>query len=264
MNIELLKKPFRKIAADVMEGGFVRPRWGRPESGVYRIDVRDGIFQIAAREDVVINVVDLKTNERHLLLNVTETTTRQKHKFLLGFDERDWFVAAVPEKYTWVKNITDAKNVLKPLAVTMAERQLHKASKNIRKNKAWVRQGEWFFIPDTTLEVTANLIRKNEAISRGNGSKPHIVDEIYRERGEVVYVSAKYPAGISEAHYRKLISQKPAKRMEFRIMMKNSNVYAKGCVRHADHATIFLDGWHRVLMNTEAEAKSRTNLAFLD
>jgi hypothetical protein len=32
----------------------------------------------------------------------------------------------------------------------------------------------------------------------------------------------------------------------------------------ADHATITPHGWHRVLMNTESQAKAMRNVAFLD
>jgi hypothetical protein len=47
-------------------------------------------------------------------------------------------------------------------------------------------------------------------------------------------------------------------------MRRNAGVYVRGHVRHADHATIELHGWHRVLMNTEREAKAMRNVAFLD
>jgi hypothetical protein len=36
----------------------------------------------------------------------------------------------------------------------------------------------------------------------------------------------------------------------------------KGRIRHADHATIALHGWHRVLMNTEGQSKAMKNVAF--
>ncbi|MGA7496337.1 MAG: hypothetical protein WBX00_06360 [Isosphaeraceae bacterium] len=47
-------------------------------------------------------------------------------------------------------------------------------------------------------------------------------------------------------------------------MLRNAGVYVRGRVRHADHKTIVLHGWHRVLMNTEGEAQARRNVAFLD
>ena len=47
-------------------------------------------------------------------------------------------------------------------------------------------------------------------------------------------------------------------------MYRDANVYARGRVRHPDHKTIFLNGWHRVLMNTENEAPGMRKVVFLD
>ena len=47
-------------------------------------------------------------------------------------------------------------------------------------------------------------------------------------------------------------------------MRRNPGVYVRGRVRHADHATITLHGWHRVLMNTEGQSKAMRNVPFLD
>jgi hypothetical protein len=47
-------------------------------------------------------------------------------------------------------------------------------------------------------------------------------------------------------------------------MRRNASVYVRGHIRHADHKTIILHGWHRVLMNTENQAKAMRNVAFLD
>jgi hypothetical protein len=267
MDIELIKKPFKRIGAEVTTTAFVTPRWSSDVRTAYKIDVREGVFEIAAKGEVEVCVVDVNPRDKHLLLNVTEKGEKQekrKHKFLMGFDERDWFVAAIPESFTWVKNVTDAKQVLKPEAVVKAEQSLTRTSKNVRKNKAWVRQGEWFFIPVKDLEVDKKAILKNEPVSRGNGGKPHLIDEVYRTRGELVYVSREFPAGITQTEFAQHINKQPHKRREFRMMTRNAEVFAKSRVRHADHATIFLDGWHRVMMNTEAGASSMRNLAFLD
>jgi len=40
--------------------------------------------------------------------------------------------------------------------------------------------------------------------------------------------------------------------------------YARGTVRHRDHATIVLTFWHRVPMNTENRTRTMANVAFLD
>jgi hypothetical protein len=38
----------------------------------------------------------------------------------------------------------------------------------------------------------------------------------------------------------------------------------QGSVRHPDHNTIVLHGWHRVLMNTERAARAMWHVAYLD
>ena len=39
-------------------------------------------------------------------------------------------------------------------------------------------------------------------------------------------------------------------------MRRNPGVYARGAVRHSDHATITLPFWHRVIMNTETQSRT--------
>ena len=47
-------------------------------------------------------------------------------------------------------------------------------------------------------------------------------------------------------------------------MRRNAAVYVRGRISHPDHKTIILDGWHRVLMNTENEAPGNRHVVFLD
>jgi hypothetical protein len=51
---------------------------------------------------------------------------------------------------------------------------------------------------------------------------------------------------------------------EARLLPGGPSQYAKGSVRHPDHNTIVLHGWHRVLMNTEQGARAMRHVAFLD
>jgi hypothetical protein len=48
------------------------------------------------------------------------------------------------------------------------------------------------------------------------------------------------------------------------MMRRDMGVYARGSVSHADHATITLPFWHRVLMNTETQSRTMRFVAFLD
>ena len=133
-----------------------------------------------------------------------------------------------------------------------------------RKNRAFRRQGEWFFVPEPSLMVDETLVLRNEPLRRGAG-KPHLVEQLFRSGGETVHVCAKHPNGISEKEYAELLRVNPkAVRWGWRVMRRNPGVYARGTVRHSDHDTITLSFWHRVVMNTETQSRTMANVAFLD
>ena len=46
-------------------------------------------------------------------------------------------------------------------------------------------------------------------------------------------------------------------------MRHNAEVYVRGRIRTADHRTITLHDWHRVLMNTKNQSRAMRNVAFL-
>ena len=48
------------------------------------------------------------------------------------------------------------------------------------------------------------------------------------------------------------------------VQLRDPEVYAKGAIRHPDHATVHLGTWHRVAMNTEQSARAMRHVAFLD
>jgi len=47
-------------------------------------------------------------------------------------------------------------------------------------------------------------------------------------------------------------------------MRRDAFSFARGWVRHPDHATITLDGWHEIAMNTESQAQAMRQVVFLD
>jgi thioredoxin reductase len=78
-------------------------------------------------------------------------------------------------------------------------------------------------------------------------------------------VCGRYPNGVTTDEYRAILRQQTgAARWGWRVMTRNPGVYARGDVRHSDHATITLPFWHRVLMNTETQSRTMANVAFLD
>jgi hypothetical protein len=264
----LLETKFARIGARLKVSERADHRRITPGGNV-RLDIRDDregeFFEIRIPgAGSTVEVLDVQRNDRHLLLMVRENGA--KHKFLCGHDERHWFVAAVPESAA-VGTVRAAKEALKPAEVQAVQARLALRSKarNRRKNAAYRRQGEWFFIPVPGLTVDEQLVLKDEPLRRGNGGKPHWAEFCYRTGGESVYVCARHPNGVSEARYRSIVSgNEKARGWGWQTMRRNPGVYVRGRVRHADHKTIVLRGWHRVLMNTENQARAMRNVAFLD
>jgi len=213
---------------------------------------------------VETEVLQVRPRERHLLLLVRRNQPRPVlDRFLCGHDEREWFVAAVPEA---VSTVSDAMESLKPAPVLVAQvqAQLTARQRHARKNRAFRRQGEWFFVPAPGLSPDPKRILRDEPIRRGQG-KPHWVEQLYREGGQRVYVCRRHPNGIPEAEYQRLIRDHPSKaRWNWRLMQRDAAVYARGDIRHPDHRTITLPDWHQVVMNTETRSRTMGQVAFLD
>ncbi|MCA9074004.1 MAG: hypothetical protein KDA93_03155, partial [Planctomycetaceae bacterium] len=136
--------------------------------------------------------------------------------------------------------------------------------RNRRRNDAFLRQGEWFFIPAGDQQFPELLILRNEPLRRGGG-KPHMCEELVRTGGEMVYVSPQHPNGVSPQRYQKIMSgNSKLRHLPWTMQRRNPGVFVRGKVRHADHKTIVLDGWHEVLMNTETESQAMRHVAFID
>ena len=265
MDNKLIKANFSRMGVRAQLRPFVRRnRWGffsdPIEINILR-DNKEEYFDLVygPNTNPTLKVLDVQENDRHLLLMADDA------KFLCGHDERHWFVAAVPEDAR-VSNVREAKEALMPEAVhdSLDRCRVKRRHRHRRRNQAFIRQGEWFFIPDPDFRVNMRLVLMNEPSRRGNG-KPHMVQYLYRTGGETVYVSHVAPDGLDEKAYRKWLRKNPDRRdVRWQVMRRNPVVYAKGKVRHPDHKTICLDVWHRVEMNTETQARAMEHVAFLD
>ena len=174
--------------------------------------------------------------------------------------------AGIPESAP-VGTVRQAKEALQPKEVqsAVARKRVSGKARNRRKNSAFIRQGEWFFLPAASMVVDEALVLQNEPLSRGNGGKPHWEEFCFRTGGETVHVCNRHPNGVTENQYRKILSSYGgAKNWGWRAMRRNPGVYVRGRIRHPDHATITLHGWHQVEMNTENESRAMRNVAFLD
>lgn len=231
-------------------------------------DTRGEFFELRVpthlSNSLEVSVPQIEPRQCHLLMQVRKSgAPTQLDRFLCGHDEREWFVAAVPGGASSVRQAMDA---LQPPDVrqALARKAVSSRKRYARKNRAFRRQGEWFFVPDPSFAPNEKLIRRNEALRRGDG-KPHLVEQLFRSGGEPVLVCRQHPLGLRAAEYRALVRANPgATGWGWRVMSRNAGVYARGTVRHGDHATITLPFWHRVLMNTENQSRTLANVAFLD
>jgi hypothetical protein len=81
---------------------------------------------------------------------------------------------------------------------------------------------------------------------------------LYRTGGQLVWVCHRYPQGVLDHEYHKILSEvRKAKIWDWRQMMREPTVYVRGRVWHPDHKHRAHD-WHRVVMNTEREAPGAT------
>ena len=150
-----------------------------------RIDVgrdRSGEFFDIRCIDVVPEILDVQPASRHLVLMVRDGEF--KNKFLLGHDERHWFAAAVPGD-----GVHDVRTAIASLRPTEVE------------GRRAIRQGEWFFVPEPGVKQDDAVIHRNEPLSRGAGSKPHVCEELMRRGGVEVMVSSKYPTGVTRSAF---------------------------------------------------------------
>jgi len=269
MDFQHLNRRFAAIGARLRIESYDARREGDPG---YRLDVREQarrgehfVVRLAhdGPRDLDLSVPVIDVRRRHLILQARrDDSVRQ---FLCGHDERHWFVAGLPRNVT---GLDDAFAALMPGAVLRADRK--RRLRNRRHDHAWKRQGEWFFVPAPELDGRWDLVYHRDEPLRRGGGKPHVAERLYRTGGEDVYVN---PAGTriytpaefgqlrrhnwTEARAartraeRRAILEQP---WNLRLMRRQPDVFVSGRITHPDHATLVLDGWHRVWPNAEPES----------
>jgi len=275
MNTETLIRNFEKIGAKVEIRRERIMQRHRQRGGVdvpYSIDVagrgRDEHFVLRVEPDAEVEfdalAPDSKT--RHLILQARPVTPGdfKPEKFLMGHDEMHFFAAALPNGSP--VNVEQAKKALMTDAVRhhvdrAAKRgDMGKKDEFRRKSRAFVRQGEWFFIPQPNMTVDPGIILKNEPLVRVDGGKPHMMEEACRFGGEPRWVWAG--SILEQLAYEKLQAENPKKARAYRQMRLNPRVYCRGKIRHPDHHTLDLGRlWHLVEVNGEIRG---AGLGFLD
>lgn len=209
-------------------------------------------FHVTLTGNTKCHVTNIDKAKRHLILHFNEEN-KIKTNFLCGFDERHLFVAEVDTS----TNVESAFYSLLPteLVNNLSSKPIKKKSIVKRHNKNYKRQGEFFFIPlDTTVnEEFPIVILKNEAIRRERLSKPHTLEFCIRDGTTVTYFHPDYPNGITEKEYNVLSNNIKSSR-KWKAEFMTSTLLAKGKVSHADHKTLKLLNWHKVLINGEVSS----------
>jgi len=254
MQEEIIKSKFKEIGAEVVFADNFHLRG----DGI-RVDVRNDKFLIEKNpksEWANLNILDVQKDERHLLLLVKIPRANtfgmkmfdNKERILCGHDERHWFSAGIRDNVSTVKA---AKESLLPDEFkSIHKKKGRKKNLTKRSNETGKRQGEWLFIKSDFHPPEDAYIRKNEPISRGRGSKPHICQELYNRGGQQVHVNNPWASnGVSYERMLEILKDHP--RAHFESRTANATVYVRGTVKHADHKTIKLIGWHKVIMNRE-------------
>ena len=164
-------------------------------------------------DPLTLEVVDVHPRLRHLVLDVTGWRLPISGRYLCGHDESHWFVAGLQFGRP-TGTVRGAMESLKPEIVRREQRRRGvRHRKDRRRTAAYVRQGEWFFLPRPHVHVREALVERHGQLARPGG-KPHWVDEIYRAPG-------------------------------------HAELFVRGRVQHVDHQTITFDVWHRVVQNNE-------------
>jgi len=222
-------------------------------------DARGELFDIRLPRGTGTAILDARRDERHLVMLVGEG--RDRSRFLCGHDERHWFVAAIPESAA-VTTVGQAREALQPAPVRRAAAGLRRKQRQRRRNPGFIRQGEWFFLP-VGGGLRPDVVLRNEPLRRSRVSRAHVIEFAHRRGGTTVYVSRAHPAGLTQGEFEAL-PEAERRRHSWSQMQRDPAVFARGRVRHPDHATIELPDWHEVLMNTENRAAAMRFVAVID
>ena len=229
MGTEVLERRFAAIGARVKVDG-------RAKAGATRIDVR-WIDRASLRlrfAGATTSAGRHRGGPRRPLLLLLVRDGGEKGKFLCGYDERHWFVAAIPEGGAASAASTSAKACA--AAGGGPRRPLTGCGQGSPPAaQCGVRPAGRVVLPaGASLASRSTSVRRDEPLSRGRG-KVHVLALAFRRGGETVFVNAAHPSGITEASYERLSAEQ---RRGLARMVRDPELYAKGAVRHPDHNTI--------------------------
>lgn len=258
-NGEQLVRDFAKIGAR-MHITTLDDRWIRLFNfGLNKKSSSGEFFRLEIQEEAKrvldFRVSHIDTRTRHAVMSIDRdwgdevgksSQPEGKSHVLIGHDERHWFLADLPERIG-INSVHRAMGSLQPPEIQalrhtrgrgMPDTQWHR-----RRNACFKRQGEWFFVPVTADDViNQKLILRDGVLQRFQyltKLNTHRVDELFRVPRQMDFYD-----NLNELWKEGVTSVIPLRQ------------YARGRVRHKDHATIFLREWHEVFLNCESDGTS--------
>jgi hypothetical protein len=180
---------------------------------------------------IKLRIASITEIKRGLIINSIEKTPGSVRYYLCGVDERQLFIAQLPKHIT---TVAGAHKMLKGSEVEFFEGKARGKT---------IRQGEWFFVNATAdeeesikqgLKNKKIYILKKQNIGRltgtRRGGKPHTAEE-------AILLSA----AVLEHGY---------------TAQGRMDVFVRGRISHADHKSVQLAQWRRVVRNNEAEPQA--------
>jgi len=241
LNIWVAKKPImRTDSPEIFQMSIRKERGGRR-----------GHFAIYCGEEKnEVGVLDLDKNMKQLLMLVKEprrkftyqerdpknslkfitkagATDGSVRKYLMGLDESHYFIAQIP-KGGILNKVRDAHKALRPV-------HLERKSK---LKKSAERQGEWFFTPATKSELRKmeKLVKQDWRIFRFHELIDKNIGAIGTPHEAEFYIEVE--------------------------IAKEKVPFVKGKIKHSDHKTLILDGWHRIFLNLEIREPRRNRSVY--
>ena len=222
--LKLMKNPIRNINQDVFQLS-ITTRGSKRKREIFQIYPGD--------ENNDVRVIDVDPNTQQLILLVNEppqefTTlewdaetkeTKEVKRTTPGFMRK--YLLGMDEAHLFISELPQdgAINKVKDAHKVLKPEHIIKSEKETRRIK---RQGEWFFIPVTSEEL--KLIEKNMNLLEKKfpiveSFRPHIAEQLLNIKNEI---------------------------------------FVTGKIKHVEHRTLKLNGWFRVLRNTEV--RNRTGI----
>lgn len=285
---DVVARWFASIGARV-ELGELKGNWWSQAEPPLTVDVapsrRGETFRLLLnpRRAVDLLLGHAEPRRRHLLLLARDRGPAREplarpvcSRYLCGHDERHWFAAVVPQKAP-ASTVTQAMAALRPAEVrwSLFQNDVRAQDRDRRRNRGYLRQGEWFFVPQPRFQARDSAVCHDEPLRRGR-SKPHLAQELIREGGKTVCVPARplrVPgwtgpdpnAGLTLSQLNHFQRLAPGfARAKWQLAIYEPTVFVRGRITHPDHRTLVLPFWHQVVPNTESEARAGWDLAFLD